>query len=163
MTEKSADSERAIKFDEIARHNDHSARARTYDQLLAEAQKRGCDIVYPAADELFIDIDSKEGWAAFKTCFDIFSRSPQYRGASARWRPSPSGRPFHRHVVVTVQGAPFWHEKRIALQALLGSDPKREVLSHLRALEGDKRPVCFFVTKGTNPSWKEYLPGMGDE
>ena len=58
-------------------------------------------------------------------------------------RPSPSGRPGRHHVVVTMP-RPVSPMERIALQAILGSDPIREMLSWFRIERGIEEPTIFF-------------------
>ena len=59
--------------------------------------------------------------------------------------PSGSGLP-HRHVIITL-GKPMDLLARIALQACMGSDPTRELLSVRRALDKEENVVIFFEKK----------------
>ena len=110
------------------------------------AAARQCEVRYPASNELFIDIDSERDFERFKVLLGMFERFYKVRG----WRatPSASGLP-HRHVVVEVGGNVTAFE-RIAMQAMLGSDLKREMLSFERHLEDNPNPTVFF----------EPLPGV---
>ncbi len=105
------------------------------------AEERGLVVVEPAPNQLFLDIDSKQGWVQFLEQVDrVRSMFP---GLSATEAPSPSGKPWKRHVVVEL---PFklTEIERIALQAILGSDPTREAMSWLRLQRKEATPTLFF-------------------
>lgn len=113
------------------------------------AQARGNVIVYPEDNELFIDIDSEQHFNTFRECWAIFKQ----HCASAEYieRSSPSGEKFHYHVVVKL---PFMVDatERIAMQAALGSDPKREILSLVRLLlKGDTKATLFYEKPAKTP------------
>lgn len=113
------------------------------EDFMARMISQGFKIVLPADNELQIDIDDDEQ-------FEIFSRTSE--SFAKNWwldadmpvvevHPSKSGLPS-RHVTITL---PFdvtpW--QRIALQASLGSDPMRELLSAMRLMKGDIAPTLF--------------------
>lgn len=120
-----------------------SAEARTAEECAAEAASRGCVVVYPKPNELFIDIDTEQQRTQFKICFNILLKIAAYTGSKCIERPSPSGKSGRYHITVTLPG-PVDELERIMLQAMLGSDPLREILSYARLVAGDPRPVCFF-------------------
>jgi hypothetical protein len=113
------------------------------DMAAAEAKERGCVVVLPKENELFIDIDSEEQDGAFERAIAIYRR---HRSAVAVKTPSPSGEPDHFHVVVRLTKTVDARE-RIMLQACMGSDPVREMLSLLRLERGDPNPTLFFEKK----------------
>ena len=100
----------------------------------------GYRVCYPADNELQLDIDSEEQYAAWKKAEGIISRNEVFT-AAVEEAPSSSGLP-HCHVRIRL---PFdvtpW--QRIALQAALGSDPVRELLSCVRMLKGDVHPTLL--------------------
>jgi hypothetical protein len=117
-----------------------------WDEAVVEAQRRGCMIVLPREDELFIDIDREEDLAWFERAVWKLAET-----RSILWEvhPSPSGEPGHYHAVVVFYAQ---HEpaldpmERIALQAALGSDRMRELLSIDRIACSEKEPTLFFET-----------------
>jgi hypothetical protein len=61
---------------------------------------------------------------------------------------SPSGEPGHAHVVVTLERPVRDMRERIMLQALLGSDPMRELLSWRRLEDGaDEDAISLFFER----------------
>jgi len=111
-----------------------------------QAKQKGCVIVEPKPNELFIDIDSADDYAYFEK---------QIKRVAMRWpctwraSKSPSGKPGRYHVVVEFAANELGERtldawQRIALQAVLGSDRVREIISVQRLLDGDPTPTLFF-------------------
>lgn len=127
----------------------YGAAGQTPDAAQAKADERGLDIRYPAANELFVDIDTARDLTRFKTCIEMFSRMEKV----LFWQDTPSASGGqHRHIVVTL-GRNVTEFERIAFQAMLGSDLKRELLSYERSKTGSHpNPTMFFEPKpGTRP------------
>lgn len=106
----------------------------------AAAEKKGCFCVYPAENELQIDIDSFEA-------FGLFYANRRLLGSlieKTTDRPSPSNKAGRYHITVYLTRPVKDKFERIALQCLLGSDPTREALSYKAAVEGVDRPTLFF-------------------
>lgn len=111
-----------------------------------KAQERGLVIVYPSAYELQIDIDSPEDLARFN------HSAKQLDGFQIikDWKihKSPSGVLGHYHVTVRLRNdvTPI---ERIFLQALLGSDVKRELLCwrELARFPEDRTTLFFESTE----------------
>ena len=97
-------------------------------------------IVAPKPFELFIDIDNGDDLELFDMMCAILTRNYVHTDTP---RITPSQEEGHYHVVVSLD-RPVDNMTRIALQACLGSDRKRELLSIIRALNGDTRPTVFF-------------------
>lgn len=110
------------------------------EKATEQAAKKGCRVVYPKANELFVDLDSKEAVARFYT---NIARILEYKPLTYEVRPSPSGREGHAHAYVWLEDDVDDFE-RIALQALLGSDLTREVLSWQRLMRYEEHPTLFF-------------------
>lgn len=111
-----------------------------------QASANGCVVITPKNDELFIDIDDEAGMVAFeKGIENVATLLP------CTWekRPSPSGRDGRFHIVVTLTDRDLESDaERILLQALLGSDRTREVLSWQRMVRGETTPTLFFEKEG---------------
>jgi hypothetical protein len=111
--------------------------------LLAEdaAKTKGLRIVLPRDCELFVDIDSAHDLAVFEKAIDIVKEHAQV----VDWvkNPSPSGKPHHFHITVSL-GIPVKDAfERIMLQTLLGSDRTHELLSWRTAVQGGENPSLF--------------------
>lgn len=115
-----------------------AARLQQVENLKAE----GYNIILPASNELQIDIDTYDGYQRFLTSFDILVR--YFEEAKYVEKASKSGLP-HRHIVVTL---PFEvsEAERIAFQAALGSDHKREILGAIRN-QLNIQPCTLFAEK----------------
>ena len=106
-------------------------------------QTQGYKIVLPAANELQIDIDTVEMQERFNESVGVFFQyiTPE----DVKETPSESGLPC-KHITIKL---PFdvtvW--QRLALQAALGSDNIREILSCIQHLNGDPTPTCFKEVK----------------
>lgn len=120
----------------------------TWDKTVAEAERRNCEIKLPEPNELFIDIDRKEDFEAF---YDQLTVLRERFECEMEQTQSPSGEPWHFHIRVKLfeNGRPYELEEtmRIALQASLGSDRKRELLSLRRIIDHADRPVSLFFEK----------------
>lgn len=132
------------------------------------AEDLNLKIVKPAANELFVDIDSAEQdaefWKAFnhlKSVMEVdkieFTLSKSafkdnqpnddedwaYTGLTPTTGPTFPSLKRNRHYYITLN-EPISNDRRIMLQMLLCSDPKREALSALRLLRDEKWPTLFF-------------------
>ena len=123
---------------------------------IAEAEGSGLKTVFPKANELFIDIDDDDAYNRFNEVVQILTRYTYVHDINTT--PSKSGLP-RRHVVVTLNGDVSDLE-RIALQAALGSDGKREMLSYMRLKGGDPHPTLFFEPTET---YQKKAPTITDD
>jgi hypothetical protein len=106
-----------------------------------EATKKECIIVRPKANELFIDIDNESQLGSFSKAIQVFAKT---HVCTYQTRPSSSGKPNRYHIVVTLDQETVDARTRILYQAVLGSDPVREILSLLRLEKDDPMPTIFF-------------------
>jgi hypothetical protein len=120
----------------------HSGLAEAY------AKERGLICVYPEPNELFIDIDQEFELDHFEWAFSMFQQL--YPGAEEVTKPSKSGEAGHFHITVILPFEIKSPEQRVMLQAILGSDPKRELLTLKNIAEGDKTPTLFFEVPEEN-------------
>jgi hypothetical protein len=114
-----------------------------WDSAVEMAHERGLDIVLPREREAFIDIDTEDDHAHFRFAFEKLAEAC---GCACWLRPSPSGRLGRYHAVVRFR---WWREplsavERIAIQAALGSDRKREALDLVRLYNDEPQPSLFF-------------------
>lgn len=120
--------------------NKHGALMSGTDALLF-AEREGLDVRLPEPNELFIDIDDEKSYFTFNEnrplLGDMFTGQVEFAITPSRRKP------WGKHIVVTLPRAVTPIE-RIALQAALGSDPRREAHSLRRYFNNDPLPTLFF-------------------
>lgn len=108
-------------------------------RAIDEAALLGMDVVFPAANQLQIDIDSDEAYERYLRVHPLLY---QHLGVvDGEEHPSKSGGE-KRHITLTLK-KDITDTERILLQACLGSDPVREFLGYIQVLTGDPHPVLF--------------------
>jgi hypothetical protein len=114
------------------------------NRAIEQAKLLNLDVVFPKKNELQIDVDDDAAYEVFKAHYDIVDR---YWGIdAANIRPSRSGQDGKKHITVRLS-QDVKNTERIALQAFLGSDRKRELLSYIQAENGDANPTLFLENK----------------
>lgn len=106
------------------------------EQAIATCEANNCELIESTDTTLLCDLDDTESTDAFEARLDLLEELDLFGSGGSvdrveKWR-SRSGTGWH--VLVTLS-APLSAERRVFLQALLGSDPKREALS-LARIEG---------------------------
>lgn len=109
---------------------------------LRKAAKEGLVVIYPKEDQLFLDIDTEEQFQEFKARWDQLNPFDIFKEYYSL--PSNSGLP-HRHIVVNLHHK-YSSIQRIAMQAILNSDCRKELISMLR-IGTYKEPIVFFQPK----------------
>jgi hypothetical protein len=109
------------------------------DEYVArKADLNDCDVMWGNDHKLLIDIDSFDGMTTFEHNFSIMKEHIKVNGHQILR--SKSGK---RHIIVDLE-SPLPIEQRILLQAALGSDPKRELLSYIGHTKGQGNAVVLF-------------------
>lgn len=124
---------------------DYTQNMREPNDPFVMAKRLGLIAVAPEPDEIQLDIDSPDDLAVAETMMGALS-AQQIPCEVARTTTSKSG---NAHVVIRIEWPrPLDPVTRIALQACLGSDRKRELLSLLRHEFQTQHPptVLFEVT-----------------
>jgi hypothetical protein len=116
---------------------------RSSQQCKEWADHLKCDVIEATDKQLFVDLDTETQFKLFE--FQIKLLKKHFYFLSYRVEPSKQGLP-HRHVTVELAD-PYPLMTRIALQACLGSDPARELLSVRRAMDQEDNVVIFFEKK----------------
>ena len=103
------------------------------------AAENDLTVLFPKDNQLFLDIDTNEDR-------DVFNRNRElvdevYGIVDVQERSSRSK--GHVHLIVTLRES-ITPLGRIALQAILGSDRRREAHSLRRLEDGEARPTLFF-------------------
>ena len=112
------------------------------EQYVKRMQEEGFKMHYPEDNELLLDIDSKRSLDLFKTKFKRFNEEIMLCGEEATYEIKDSKTEGHKHIIIKL---PFKIEtmERIALQAVLGSDLVREMLSIFRYWRDDPYPTLL--------------------
>ena len=116
------------------------------EAAIKEAQENGGEVVFPTEYELQLDIDSEESLKVFE---DNFKTLQQHLSVK-HWKQRSSRSPGKRHITVEMSQPLQSNMERILLQACLGSDLKRELLSYARVLKRDPHPTLF-IEGGKKP------------
>lgn len=112
-------------------------------RALEAAAANGLCVSFPAHNELQIDLDTPEDNERFARSWEIAAREFGLKPEHRTITPSKSGEGAHVRVRMPFTLTPW---QRIALQAAMGSDPVRELLSAVRLHAGDPSPTLLFET-----------------
>lgn len=113
------------------------------------AAKRGLIVVFPADNQLQIDIDSEEQYQEFERRiggFEVDALHP----CKITILPSASGLP-KRHATITCDDRTFSTVERHMWQAALNDDPFRVYLNAVRYADGDEHPSRLFEKPVVDP------------
>ena len=122
----------------------------SHSDTLKQVRKEGYIILTPNAGELFIDIDSRRQRQDFERAFEVFKRTLYPDALITYEGPSRSGKWYHQHIIVYIGDGKFLTPKEtIYCQAMLRSDPTRELLSMARIQRGTNNPNVLFETDET--------------
>jgi hypothetical protein len=108
---------------------------------LKRALKSGLKVVQPKPNELQIDLDGARALRRYGMQFSILRKA----GLARRWKEKiqPSKKPGHVHITITLP-VKIDNVQRVALQAVLGSDIRREAFNFCRVVKRNKYPIAFF-------------------
>jgi hypothetical protein len=116
--------------------HDNPNSQRAIDQALVE----GLEVVFPEPNQLQIDIDNEHSHLLLQNQLLIVEKFVGHSNCEAK--PSKSGNPHKWHVTLTFDRT-FTPLERIGLQAMLGSDRVRELLSFVQMENEDPHPTLF--------------------
>jgi hypothetical protein len=105
------------------------------------ALDKGLWCIEPNDDQLFLDIDDEQDIEKLEDMLAVLIANRQPAEITSR---TPSKTQGHYHIVVTLEGAHLTPLQRVALQACLGSDRKRELLAVCRIAAEVPHPVTVF-------------------
>lgn len=115
------------------------------EYMYKKAAEQNLDVELATDTTLFLDIDSEEAFAYFEQQLAVYDSLDIVDYDYYVVRPSKSGLP-KRHITVYLF-EPLPLVERILLQAVLGSDRKRELLAYVGSKSGQEHPVVFFRPK----------------
>lgn len=113
-------------------------------RAFVEAAAHNLRITTPGSADLQIDIDSAEAFDTYKSHKEILNKF--WVILQEVIADSKSGKPWRKHITVTLKN-PITPLERIALQACLGSDRKRELLSLEQLKNNDPHSTLFLEKK----------------
>lgn len=111
------------------------------EEFVERSKSEGLEVLFPGEGELLIDLDSEEALTTFKDLWKILCKNAEeiINGPYEIWR-SKGEVGYHVRINLFEN---LGVERRILFQAVLGSDPKRELLSLIRSLHGDSDPTLL--------------------
>lgn len=109
------------------------------DEYVAEMMAAGFSIIVPKTNELFVDLDTEDQYRRFEVMFDTMH--VKFPGITCEIKESAGGYP-KRHAYITLTWDVSEYE-RIAWQAILCSDPYREMCSMKRVMTGSLPATIF--------------------
>lgn len=113
----------------------------SYNAAIQKAKDAGLEVIVGDEWHMLLDFDNTDVLPErYHVGIQILNNNGFYCHEEAIWR-SKSGLGFH--VVVKLE-TPIDIYRRLALQAALGSDPKRELLAVMRASNGVAEPSVLF-------------------
>ena len=118
---------------------------RTTEQMLEWANNIDCNCIMATDKQLFVDIDTELHYEMFQHQIKLLKKHFYFKSISIA--PSKQGLP-HRHITIDMVDS-YSVLERVALQACLGSDPTREMLSVRRAINKEENVVVFFEKRTT--------------
>lgn len=118
---------------------------RTLAELDIIAAAKGLVYFIPEPDELFLDIDKPfaraEEWFA-NICEELCGLEAYFKLGDPLFTCSVNN---NTHVYIQMEG-PLTDCMRLILQACLGSDPRKEIISFIRLQEGSSSFISLFET-----------------
>ena len=118
----------------------------TSTQAREWAEKGGLEVRAPKDNQLFIDIDDPQGMADFEKNFGLVDAAIGIESHTFTYsRNKPAGATYHRQSKRKV--SPI---ERCLLQAILGSDRRREGHSYCRIVKGIKNQLCSSKEKNND-------------
>ena len=133
---------------------------------LERAKREGLRVIEPKHNELQIDLDNAKSILDYASAWFILQRNGII---NRKWRARfmPSKKRGHAHVIVTMpknwriqflRAIPIAGQSwdtytvellvKVGLQAILGSDRKREAFNLCRVVNGNKYPIALFRKDG---------------
>lgn len=126
------------------------------EQFIADQRRKGYVIVVPRDNQLQIDIDTREQLSVYHKQIAVFARGIPI--SQVMFPSKGGGEGYHITITLAFDVSPL---ERIALQAALGSDPMRELLSLMRFKNGDDHPTLFVENPDNFGVELSDVPGIG--
>lgn len=111
---------------------------------LKRAKSKGWRIVEPKPNELQIDLDGARALRQYGMQFSIIRKAGLAKGWMEYIRSSKKS--GHVHVIIRLPKK-IDNRERVLLQAILGSDIKREAFNYVRVVKRNKYPIVLFERK----------------
>lgn len=112
------------------------------EEAMRCAEANGFEVVRSSPTALLLDLDTLDQLAQYEAVKLALLRNVQVDGID-HWRSKSGNKHVHIRLVEPIEDP----AKRYALQAALGSDPVKEMLSIFRLLNGVREPSMLFKPK----------------
>lgn len=112
------------------------------EESIKKAEHFDCDVIRSDEYHLLLDLDSKEQQKHFDKMLKSGALQKFFPCKVVDFWQSKSGK-GHKHVVLKLE-KPLHPLQRLVLQAALGSDPNREILTLQRVLRGEEEPSLLY-------------------
>lgn len=112
------------------------------DDDVHAAARLGLTVVVATDRDIFVDLDANQDQYVLEANLTLLRKN----GFEVDFVKTTRSRSGNKHVYLRAPRV-LTDVERIALQAILGSDRKREVFCFLRILAGTERPVSVFFEK----------------
>lgn len=146
----------------------HYAKDSKYAMEVAESM--GWEINFGSPTLLLIDVDKEENLIKVHQCLHVYQQSLEHgEFEDIRFTKSKSGIGYHIYVYLHEDDRINDDTQRIMTQAMLGSDPLREILGvKIRVDHNDKTPSLFFELPGTHLQsysllWRDVIQPMEEK
>lgn len=126
---------------------------RSTEAVLQYAEDNNLDVFIPGFLEIQLDLDTAASIKEFKRRLGFFRSIHPCMVSLVEFTTSRNG---GTHVYITLNKSVTALE-RIGLQAILGSDAKREILSLKDYFEAQREPTLFFELKGAKRE-SQFIP-----
>ena len=112
------------------------------EAAIKEAESKGFEVIHGTPTTLLLDLDTPGQRLRFEEMYALFLEFYEPDGDPEQWK-SKGG---NTHVVLRLKN-PLPVEHRIALETILGSDPKRSLFALERVRAGVEEPGLLFKPK----------------
>lgn len=113
----------------------------TRDELIKQAGELA--VVFPDEYQVFLDLDQAQDQYVMEALLPLFKE----RGFPLKVEKVTRSKNGGKHVYLRAT-QPLGPERRLLIQAILGSDRKREALGFLRLVNNEEYTSCFFEVPG---------------
>lgn len=111
-----------------------------HEEAIIEAEANGFEVVKSDEFTILLDLDGEEAKKRFDSMRSFLDQCFTIMGQE-EWTSKSGG--DHKHIKLILAG-PLEVAERIAIQALMGSDPRRELLTLLNLKNGVENPSVLF-------------------
>ena len=129
-----------LSYTPAGRSAEYGSTNAAYEESRRRAQERGLTVRTAGSQEIFLDLDTPESRRRFYAMLPILQKNFKVKNWFAEYSSS-------RNIHVTINMDEYiLQDARLALQAILGSDPVKEMLTLRRSMDNIQGAVMLFRT-----------------